>query len=101
MDPDKIKSIIDWPVPKDVTDVRSYMGITRYYTKIIERFSRIANPINSLQKKGEKFIRDQKCKDNFTKLKTLLTMTPILKIVDLNKDFVVWTDACNEGLGGC
>ena len=51
VDPDKIKAIIDWPVPKDVTDVRSFMGITGYCRKFTEGFSRIANPIISLQKK--------------------------------------------------
>ena len=51
MDLDKIKAIIDWPVPKDVTNVQSFMGITGYYRKFIEGFSRIANPITSLQKK--------------------------------------------------
>ena len=35
VDPDKIKEIIDWHVPKDVTNVRSFMGITGYYKKII------------------------------------------------------------------
>ena len=48
IDPEKIKSIEKWPVPKDVTDVRSFMGITSYYRRFIEGFSRIANPITSL-----------------------------------------------------
>ena len=55
LDPEKIRAIEDWPVPKDVTDVRYFMGITGYYRRFIEGFSRIANPINSLQKKGKKF----------------------------------------------
>ena len=55
MDPEKIKAIEDWPVLKDVTDVRSFMGITGYYRRFIECFSRIVNPITSLQKKGKKF----------------------------------------------
>ena len=76
------------------------MGITCYYKKFIERFSRIVNPITSLQKKGKKFFWDQKCEDNFNKLKELLTTAPILKIRDPDKYFVVCTDACNEGLGG-
>jgi hypothetical protein len=33
-------------------------------------------------------------------LKKLLTSSPILRIVDLNEDFIVCTDACKEGLGG-
>ena len=53
VDPKKIKEIEDWPVPKDVTDVRSFMGITGYYRRFIKGFLRIANHITYLQKKGE------------------------------------------------
>ena len=55
VDPEKIKAIEYWQIPKDVIDVRSFMGITGYYRRLIEGFSRIANPITSLQKKGKKF----------------------------------------------
>ena len=75
------------------------MGITSYYQRFIEGFSRIANPITYLQKKGKKFDWNQKCEESFKKLKNLLTNAPILRIVDPNKDFVVCTDACNDGLG--
>ena len=51
MDLDKIRAINDWPIPKDVTGIRSFMGITGYYRRFIEGFSRIAYPITSLQKK--------------------------------------------------
>ena len=80
-------------------DVRSFMGITGYYWRFIEGFSRIANPITSLQKKGKKFDWNSKCEESFKKLKILLTSAPILRIVYPNKDFVVCTDACNDGLG--
>ena len=100
VDPEKIKAIKDWPVPKDVTNIRSFKGITGYYRRFIEGFSRIVNLINSLQKKGKKFDWNQKCEESFKRLKTLLTSTPILRIVDPNKEFVVCTDACNDGLGG-
>ena len=53
VDPKKIKAIKDWPIPKDVTNVRSFMGITCYYRRFIKGFSRIVNPITSLQKKRE------------------------------------------------
>ena len=61
VDPDKINEIIEWLVPKDVTYVRSFMGIVSYYQKFIEGFSKIANPITSLQKKGKTFVQDLKC----------------------------------------
>ena len=53
-----------------------------------------------VEKKGKRFVWDLKCEESFNKLKELLITTPILKIVDPNKDFVVCTDASNEGLGG-
>ena len=75
------------------------MGITGYYQRFIEGFSKIANPITSLQKKGKKFDWNQKCEDSFKKLKNLLTNTTILRITDPIKEFVLCTDACNDGLG--
>ena len=65
VDPEKIREIEDWPVPKDVMDVRSFMGITGYYWRFIEVFSRIANLITSLQKKGKKFDWNKKCEESF------------------------------------
>ena len=85
VEPEKIKEIEERPVPKDIIDIQSFMGITGYYQRFIERFSRIANPITSLQTKGKKFEWSQKCEDRFKKLKKLLTTAPILKIVDPNK----------------
>jgi hypothetical protein len=55
VDPEKIRSIMEWPIPKDVVEIRSFMGITSYYHRFIEGFSKIAYPITSLQKKGIKF----------------------------------------------
>ena len=52
VDPDKIKAITKWIVPKNVTDIRSFMGIIGYYRKFIEGFSKIAYSITSLQKKS-------------------------------------------------
>ena len=76
------------------------MGITSYYQRFIKGFSRIENLITSLQKKGNKFDWNQKCEDSFKKLKTLLTSAPILRIADPNKDLIVCTNTCNDGLGG-
>ena len=49
---------------------------------------------------GKIFVWDQKCDESCNILKELLTIAPILKISDPNKDFGVCMDACNEGLGG-
>ena len=97
-DPDKIKAIIEWLVPKIVIDITTFMGITRYYWKFIKCFSKIAYPITSLQKKGKKFEWTKKCMEIFNKLKHLLITAPILNIVDPFRDFVIRTNLCKEGL---
>ena len=48
VDLDKIKDITKWPVPKIVSNIRSFMGITGYYQNFIEGFSKVGYPITSL-----------------------------------------------------
>jgi hypothetical protein len=100
VDPDKIRSIMEWPTPKDVSDIRSFMGLAGYYRRFIKDFSKIGCPITALQKKGKKFLWTQQCEERFQTLKHLLTHAPVLKIADPEADFLVCTDACKEGLGG-
>jgi hypothetical protein len=100
VDLEKIEAIKSWPTPKNVSEVRSFMGLVGYYRRFIEGFSKVAHPITSLQKKGTKFEWTTKCEESFQHLKELLTSAPILKVADPDEDFVVCTDACKEGLGG-
>jgi hypothetical protein len=61
---------------------------------------KIANPITELQKKNKKFVLTEKCAEAFWRLKDLLTKTPILKVPNIDVDFLVCTNASKEGLGG-
>jgi hypothetical protein len=99
VDPEKIGAIREWSAPKNVTEVRSFMGLVDYYKNFIGGFSRIAHPITSLQRKEKKFQWTEECEKSFHQLKQLLTSAPILRIADPNEDFVVCTDACKEGWG--
>jgi hypothetical protein len=100
VDPENIKSIMDWPTTKYVVDIRSFMGLAGYYRRFIKGFSKIGYPITSLQEKGVKFIWTIECEETFQQLKHLLTNASVLKIADPNKDLLMYTDACKEGLGG-
>jgi hypothetical protein len=53
-----------------------------------------------LEKKNKKFVWIEKCTEAFQRLEKLLTTTPILKVPDIDADFLVCTDASKEGLGG-
>jgi hypothetical protein len=100
VDPEKVEAIREWSAPRNVAEVRSFMGLAGYYRRFIAGFSKIAHSITSLQRKEKKFQWTEECESSFQRLKQLLTSAPILKIADPNKDYVVCTDACKEGLGG-
>jgi hypothetical protein len=100
VDPAKVEAIMEWPAPTNVPEVHSFMGLAGYYRRFIEGFSKIANPITELQKKNNNFVWTEKCVEAFQRLKELLTITPILKVPDMDVDFMVCTDASKEGLGG-
>jgi hypothetical protein len=100
VDPKKIKSIELWSKLKNVSEVRSFMGLASYYRIFDEGFSRIAHPITSLQNKGVNFEWTFECEERFQHLKNLLTSEPILKIFYPNEDLIVCIDSCKERLGG-
>ena len=98
VDPEKIEAIMNWPTPRNVTDVKYFMGLAGYYRRFIEGFSKVAHAITSLQKKGMKFEWTPRCEESFQQLKNFLTSAPVVKIADPKKGFVVCTDACGQGL---
>ncbi|KAH9296601.1 hypothetical protein KI387_040189, partial [Taxus chinensis] len=100
VDPSKIVAITEWPAPKNVHEVRSFMGLAGYYRKFVKDFSKVTAPITSLQKKDKKFVWNEKCESAFKTLKYQLTSAPILAVPDPNGDFTVVTYASGEGLRG-
>ena len=99
VDPAKVESVINWHRPRCVFDIRSFLGLAGYYRRFIKDFSSIALPLTRLTRKGVKFDWDEKCAEAFVKLKTLLTTAPVLIIPEQGKGYVVYCDACKEGLG--
>lgn len=100
VDPENIKAIMEWPNPRNLAGVRSFMGLVCYYRWFIGNFTKIWNPIIALQRKGEQFQWTPECAASFQQLKKLLTCEPILRITNPTKYFVVCTDVCKEGLYG-
>ena len=49
-DPEKVKSIKNFPIPKNTTDVKSFLGLKGYYRKFFPQFSKIAKPLPELLK---------------------------------------------------
>jgi hypothetical protein len=98
--PAKVGAIMEWLASKNVVKVHSFMGLVGYYRWFVEGFSKITNPITKLQKKNKEFVWTEKCAESLRRLKELLTTTLMLKDLDMDTKFLVWTDASKKGLGG-
>ena len=104
-DPARCAAIADWPIPKDVPAVRSFLGIAGYYRKFVPDFSLLAVPLNALLTQASPFPRDPtgswgpEQQASFDKIKAALTAPPVLRIFDATRETVVRTDASEWGAG--
>jgi hypothetical protein len=99
-DPKKVEVVQNWPVPKNVHEVRSFLGLANYFRKFISHYSEVAAPLTNLTKKSHVWAWTGKCQEAFEKLKHLLAEAPLLRTPDESKIYRVVTDASDIGLGG-
>ncbi|KAG8486223.1 hypothetical protein CXB51_019614 [Gossypium anomalum] len=99
VDPSKISAIVDWKPPKNVTEVRSFLGLAGYYRRFVNGFSIIAAPMTRLLRKNIKFEWTEECQQSFEELKKLLTEAPVSVQPESGKEFAVYSDASRNGLG--
>lgn len=98
-DPQKVECVSNWPQPRTVHDVRSFLGTCSYYRRFIPLFSDLARPLNKLTEKGAKFVWTNDCENSFQILKEKLTQSPVLAYPCMNKPFILDTDASGYGIG--
>jgi len=55
MQKEKVKRVLNWPVPRNVKEVQKFLGLTNYYRRFIKDFARIAVPLHVLVKKKQKW----------------------------------------------
>ena len=99
MDPDKLRVINEWPIPRNLHELRSFIGMCSYYRRFIEKFSVIAGPLHDLTKKRVPFHWTAKEHQAFVKLKEKLMSQPVLVLPDLKKPFEVYCDASGDSIG--
>ena len=51
VDPTKIEVVVNWKLPQSVTEVRTFLGLARYYRRFVKRFSIIASALTKLLSK--------------------------------------------------
>ena len=96
---DKISAVRDWPVPRDLSEVRSFLGFCSYYRRFIAGFADIAAPLHWLMRKDVRFHWGPDQDKAFAELKKRLMAAPILGMPTDDGAFIVDSDASNTGLG--
>ena len=97
-DPEKVRKISDSPAPQDIHQVRSVLGLFSYYRRFIPDFSEIAKPLIKLTEKDKPFFWKEEQQTAFERLKQLLDQAPILSHPRSEGQYILDTDASNEGI---
>ena len=84
---------------KSVFELHSFLGLTGYYQRFIEDFSRLVAPMTRLTRKEVKFEWNDQCEKAFQELKRRLTSSPILIVQEKGQMYIVYYDASKDGLG--
>lgn len=98
-DPQKVAVVKKWPVPTNVAEVRSYLGLCTYYRRFVRDFASVAAPLHRLTRKGACFLWDEACQTAFDDLKKALVEAPVLPYPDPKLPYLLDTDASAEGIG--
>ena len=99
VDPQKIEVVVNWKPPKNVSEVRSFLGLAGYYRKFVEGFSKLAAPLTKMTRKDVKYDWVDACQQSLEELKGRLTSAPVLALPNGRDGFVVYSDASRQGLG--
>ena len=99
VDPSKIEVVSTWHQPKNVSEIRSFLGLAGYYRRFVQDFSKIASPLTKLTQKGVPYVWSGKCDEAFNELKKRLTTAPVLVLPERGRDYVIYCDASCSGLG--
>lgn len=99
MDPKKVESVVGWPTPTTVRQIRGFMGFANFYRRFIFNYAHLASPMYALLKKGANFEWTEDCQKSFDLLKTKFTSAPILAHFDPDLPTFIETDASEYALG--
>uniref|UniRef100_A0ABD2WA60 RNA-directed DNA polymerase n=1 Tax=Trichogramma kaykai TaxID=54128 RepID=A0ABD2WA60_9HYME len=99
IDPERIKPILEYPVPTNVKGVRRLLGMLGWYSRFIKKEAEMNVPLAKLLHKDEKFVWGLEQEEALKKIKVALTNAPVLARPDFSRKFVVQTDASDFALG--
>lgn len=98
MDGEKVSAMLDWAIPKNLRELRGFLGLTGYYGKLVAQYAKIALPLTA-QLKKDSFHWTEEATKAFEHLKQAMVKAPVLVMPYFSKTFELETDALGHGLG--
>ena len=98
--PEKLKSIAKMPAPKNSKEVKQFLGLVGYYRKFVPRFADISRVLTHLTKKDVEFKWTPECENCFLILKEFLQQAPILRYLDPQASYTLYTEASKYAYAG-
>lgn len=98
-DEEKVRAILDVPVPTNVTELKSFLGFISFYHSFVKNFATIASPLYDLTKKGVDFVWSRQTEESFNTLKSAVAAHVSLNKFDVNAKLIVEVDASPMGVG--
>jgi hypothetical protein len=99
IDPSKIDVIVNWPDPKSVTKIQSFLGAVQYWRRFISNFSFIATPLHALTNVKNTFQWGGKQQKDFDTLKEKISTAPVLALLNLQQPFEIKIDVNGYAMG--
>ena len=98
VDPQKVEVILSWPFPRNVSELRGFLGLAGYYRAFCPEFSKVAEPLTQMLRKGEPVVVTEQRLKAFNDLKHFLTNPPLLALPRDQGTFVVDCDASGHSV---
>lgn len=99
VDPAKIEVIKKWPVPTNVSELRSFLGMAGYYRSYVPQYSRVVSDLTTLTGSKQEWVWKDAQQRAFDEAKRLLCTTPVLIIADQERPFMIHADASDFAIG--
>ena len=98
---DKVSKVREAPRPTTKKQVRSFLGLVGFYRKFIPHFAEKALPLTNLTKGSapDRVRWDDACEASYSALKESICSSPVLRLPDPSRTFILRTDASYDGLG--
>ena len=97
--PEMTQAVCEFLRPRNVKDVRGFVGLASYYSRFAKNFASIATPLTRLTRKNTPFKWDESCQTVFEQLKATLVSLPILAYPNFSQPFHLYVDGSSYGLG--